>query len=744
MKSICDQYANEAPQDWGVRETVSARRGILISAFSACILLFSAPPDARSSEATIDFGAHADSFFGQGAAPNGQMLRRTAFGKVSNPAPPGSDVAVDRLDHDEAAELMNLAVVGGDGALLNAIVEAGFPVDIPDADGWTPLMTAVLFAHTEMVRLLVEAGAEPSLETRGGLSALTIARNQGSRDILALFGDRGEPRDTWIPLLVAAERGDSSLVQEVLAQGVQPDASREDGRTSLMLAVRSGDARTVTTLLEAGASVDSVSADGSTALLLAIQGAEQELVELLLEYGANPNGPTFAVMPPLAAALFQGDAHTAHRLLDADSIETIWRSGGEETPLQELARRAGLPDVALRIEALQRGPEPFDPALAFAKLLELDDASGLEELLNSGQLDPNVRLDIHGVTPLMAVTLYEPYRGAFVKRLLEAGVDVSLQDVDGRNVFHHAAMAGQAGAIWEILRASDTVASYWVHDVPDTLGRTPLHYAIASNSFWGVSALATSSTLSRPRANIHHVDQDGISPLTLAVLLGDENILEELLSRDETPRLHAEKGAVSLHDIARHRGDFSMLSILPYDRILVVSGNGALTAEERKRVQEQLKDWGFYGGAIDGIWGAGTYAALNAFFREQREELTAILEVVKASSGRSKRGPKSSWSIRSDVEEGKTVQLHYEPNHRYEDLPHQRYYFQTVYRANGRSREDDYTYIGPFSFQGANWGLHWRWWGGAEWEIGLYRRDRPSRGDDRWPERESLHVGGRS
>lgn len=43
--------------------------------------------------------------------------------------------------------------------------------------------------------------------------------------------------------------------------------------------------------------------------------------------------------------------------------------------------------------------------------------------------------------------------------------------------------------------------------------------------------------------------------------------------------------------------------------------------DEVKEVQRRLKEWGYYSGAVDGVYGAGTVAAVKAF--QKKNGLTA-------------------------------------------------------------------------------------------------------------------------
>lgn len=96
----------------------------------------------------------------------------------------------------------------------------------------------------------------------------------------------------------AASVGDRKLLKSLLAQGVSPESSDEDGTTALMAASFAGQPEAVRDLLAAGADPDAQDVSGMTALVNAvIANAEMELgeahpifheiIELLLDAGAD-------------------------------------------------------------------------------------------------------------------------------------------------------------------------------------------------------------------------------------------------------------------------------------------------------------------------------------------------------------------------------------------------------------------------------------------------------------------------
>lgn len=82
-------------------------------------------------------------------------------------------------------------------------------------------------------------------------------------------------------LMIAACKGDTVTVQDILDKGMDVNVKRYDGRTALMHATVGGHIATVQALLDRGADVNVKNDDGDTALMLAERGHHTEIVELL-------------------------------------------------------------------------------------------------------------------------------------------------------------------------------------------------------------------------------------------------------------------------------------------------------------------------------------------------------------------------------------------------------------------------------------------------------------------------------
>ncbi|HYR78192.1 MAG TPA: ankyrin repeat domain-containing protein [Pyrinomonadaceae bacterium] len=87
----------------------------------------------------------------------------------------------------------------------------------------------------------------------------------------------------------SAEKGDSAAVGKSLAEGINPNAKDQTGKTALMWAVTSGDLVTVKLLLDHGADLSARDDQGHTAFTLAAAKRRMDIAQVLLNKGAKPD-----------------------------------------------------------------------------------------------------------------------------------------------------------------------------------------------------------------------------------------------------------------------------------------------------------------------------------------------------------------------------------------------------------------------------------------------------------------------
>lgn len=175
-------------------------------------------------------------------------------------------------------------------ATVHQLLQAGIDPNLSDSEGRISLDVALDLKDSEILKLLIQGGADVDKITPAGLSiwdrALTDMQfvDDGA-DIERLVAS-GVPIDHPnkkgnTPLLLAA-RASACAVDRMLRLGASPNHANKDGATPLILASASDSAdyqdedgpRIVQMLLDAGAHVNARGCDGKDALEIALQQDE--------------------------------------------------------------------------------------------------------------------------------------------------------------------------------------------------------------------------------------------------------------------------------------------------------------------------------------------------------------------------------------------------------------------------------------------------------------------------------------
>jgi ankyrin repeat protein len=160
---------------------------------------------------------------------------------------------------------LEIAAVAGNVPITRLLLERGAtPVRLGNV-GWSPLQQAALFnGNTEVIGLLLDAGADVNEATSTGATPVSIAAGAGNLAELELLLARGgdvkgfarpgcRPRH---PPLVSAVRGGTGspqLLQRLIDAGADVDAADDEGVTPVIAAAAFGRTDLIEFLVRAGA-----------------------------------------------------------------------------------------------------------------------------------------------------------------------------------------------------------------------------------------------------------------------------------------------------------------------------------------------------------------------------------------------------------------------------------------------------------------------------------------------------------
>jgi len=216
-------------------------------------------------------------------------------------------------------------------------------VNVPDADGMTPLHWAAHWNELESVKLLLSAGANAKAANRYGVTPLheaSLVSNVAMMEALLKAG--ASPNAAYgsgeTPLMIAARTGNVDAVRLLLERGADINIAEEfRGQTPLMLAATENHAEVAKFLIGRGAHVDARSTKmtfgdvqmagggafmdrsegGLTALFFAAREGAVETGQVLVTAGADTKiSETQYGFTPLMTAIFNGHYDFAGMLIE--------------------------------------------------------------------------------------------------------------------------------------------------------------------------------------------------------------------------------------------------------------------------------------------------------------------------------------------------------------------------------------------------------------------------------------------
>ncbi|KAG5376867.1 hypothetical protein IGI04_041463 [Brassica rapa subsp. trilocularis] len=175
------------------------------------------------------------------------------------------------------------AAKAGDAEAVKTLVKAQEVfLDYQDEEGFSAAMLAAMNGHVEAFRVVVYAGADVKLFSKGGDTVVSLSVKNGNLDMIekvmleyALEKDNRSMAGLFYALHCAARRGDVKAVRLLSGKGYGLDVPDGDGYTPLMLAAIEGHGKMCEFLIKHGANCYAKNGRGKTLLDVAVGDAEE-------------------------------------------------------------------------------------------------------------------------------------------------------------------------------------------------------------------------------------------------------------------------------------------------------------------------------------------------------------------------------------------------------------------------------------------------------------------------------------
>ena len=325
---------------------------------------------------------------------------------------------------------------------IQQLLDKGAEVNAQTDEG-TALMMAVRRGHTDIVKLLLAAGAQVDAKHRLGDSALIMSAR---RSIPEMNPPRGQPlpppASEIMSLLLASgsdpnfsgqwghtalmEANTAAKVKLLVTGGAQVNVRDEMGQTALVHAVDRGEVEVVEALLQAGADASIPDEKGETALMHALQDSQRAEVAWVLLKGKigdvnaqNENGET-----ALMRAVALGQIEVVRSLLDRGAKVNLYDVLGNTAAVFAYEKDQATIQPLLKVKERRR---PVLNAFLRAAIGKKDGAK-VRELLKAGA-DPNyeyaISYDHQKIKSTVLILAAQMGDATIVKQLLAAGANVN-------------------------------------------------------------------------------------------------------------------------------------------------------------------------------------------------------------------------------------------------------------------------------------------------------------------------------
>ena len=221
---------------------------------------------------------------------------------------------------------MHGAAAYGHPEMVKYLIEKGADVNIPNDFGYTPILGAASGGKVECMQYLIEAGADINMKLPQGEALIHLAALSGNLDMVKMLVENGadiNQRTDYgrIPVINALYSQQLEVIEYLVEHGANLNNRNHNNSTVMHSAMYRDSIKVVEYLIKKGAPIDEAEDNGNRPINIALGRGKADFVALLADAGADIN---------------LGSVHTGETLLHVASargmsglVETLIEKGAE-------------------------------------------------------------------------------------------------------------------------------------------------------------------------------------------------------------------------------------------------------------------------------------------------------------------------------------------------------------------------------------------------------------------------------